>query len=62
MGGINASRSVEGQDYVVTTFGRMVDRYALSFENDGRYQEHKKYDGEKPLEFENKDMDWRGMK
>ena len=41
MAGIDANESVETQNYVFTTLGKMVDRYAISFENDERMLWHK---------------------
>lgn len=39
--GIDGNESVEKQDYVITDFGRMVDRYAISLENDERQRFYK---------------------
>lgn len=36
--GTDANRSVEDQDYAVTSFGILVDRYALSYEDEERQQ------------------------
>lgn len=42
MAGIDANEGVESQSYVFTTFGKMVDQYALSFENEKRFRWYKK--------------------
>ena len=36
--GIDGNEDVENQYYVFTTLGRLVDRYAISFENEERYK------------------------
>ena len=36
--GTDANRSVENQDYEVTRFGEMVDRYSLSFDDEERWK------------------------
>lgn len=42
MAGIDANEDVESQSYVFTTFGKLVDQYALSFENEERFRWYKK--------------------
>lgn len=37
--GIDAEENIESQNYVVSSLGRMVDRYSISFEN----EEHHRY-------------------
>ena len=44
--GIDANESIEKQDYAVTEFGRMVDCYAISLENDERQQYYRKNQSE----------------
>lgn len=41
--GIDANEAVEAQSYIVTTFGRMVDQYALSLNSDDRQQFYSSY-------------------
>ncbi len=40
--GIDANEDVESQSYVISTLGRMVDQYAISFENEERHNWHNK--------------------
>lgn len=42
MAGIDANEDVESQNYVFTSFGKMVDQYALSLEDDERFKWHNK--------------------
>ena len=44
--GTDANRSVEDQDYAVTSFGIMVDRYALSLDDEERWAYWKSRDGQ----------------
>ena len=44
--GTDANRSVEDQDYAVTSFGMMVDRYALSYEDEERWKYWKSREGQ----------------
>ena len=44
--GTDANRSVEDQDYAVTSFGIMFDRYALSFEDEERWKYWKSKEGQ----------------
>lgn len=39
--GIDANESIETQDYAVSNLGRMVDKYAISLENDERQRYYK---------------------
>lgn len=43
--GTDANRSVEEQDYAVSSFGAMVDRYALSLEDEERWNYWKRREG-----------------
>ena len=43
--GTDANRSVEDQDYAVTKFGTMVDRYALSLDDEERWEFWKSREG-----------------
>lgn len=42
MAGTDSNRAVEEQDYIVTEFGTIVDRYALSFDDEERMAEWKR--------------------
>lgn len=44
--GIDANRSAEDQDYAVTSFGIMVDRYALSYADEERWKYWKQKEGQ----------------
>lgn len=40
--GVNGEKEAENQDYYITEFGRLIDRYALSYNDDDREKEYKK--------------------
>ena len=44
--GSDSNRSVEDQDYAVTSFGVMVDQYALSFEDEERWEYWRSREGQ----------------
>ena len=40
--GMDANEGIESQNYVVSSLGRMVDRYAISLENENRWSLYSK--------------------
>jgi len=40
--GVDGEKEAEEQDYYITEFGRMIDRYALSYDDEDREKEYKR--------------------
>lgn len=60
--GTDADRSVEDQDYAVTRFGIMVDRYALSYTDEERWKYWKSREGnENKTMFKAPTVEWQVM-
>ena len=49
--GMDGNKTPEEQEYIVTKFGKMVDMYALSLDDEERYQKWKKQGGQNNKNF-----------